>query len=191
MTIALMLVVACLASNAAAQSCSGCTQSSCPYSQEWNAKSFLEDTPTETGLSATGENAIRDSDKSNSSIDVPALSVDLKNASAEPNPVNLGRPVRITAVLSENSAITNVSNMAAYAIIRNSVGIQVGNVNLEHTSGNEYDGVWNASIATGTYNAAIMASASGVSKTFDNAMQIEVIGSDNTTGNTRTYKKLG
>jgi hypothetical protein len=191
MAIALVLIMACLISNAAAQSCSGCTQSSCPYMQEWNANNFLDDTPTETSPSASEENAVKNSDRSNSSIDVQSLSINLKNASATPNPVISGQPVRITAILNGNSTGLNANKTMVYAIIQNSIGIQVGNVALERASDDEYNGIWNASIATGTYRAAITASAPGVSRTFNNALQIEITGSDNATGKTLAYKKLG
>jgi hypothetical protein len=187
MTLALMLVMACLASSAVAQSCSGCTQSSCSLSQEWSAKSFLEDTPTETNAGATKENANKALDEPNSSIKVPTLSIDLKNASAEPNPVNLGRPVKIAAIFGDNSTAMNESKIAAYATIRNSAGTEVDKVNLEYTSGEEYAGIWNANVAVGIYGATIVASASDASKNFNDALQIEVISSSNA----RTVKKLG
>ncbi len=117
----------------------------------------------------------------------PAINIDLQNISAMPNPANPGSPVEITAVLS------NVENMTASAIIKDSMGVQVGNVALEHSSGGEFVGTWNAGIATGTYNTTIVASASGASKTFNDAMQIEVKGSSNATDNSKanTYTKLG
>ena len=187
MTLALMLVMACLASSAAAQSSSGCTQSSCPYSQEWSAKTFLEDTPTETNTGATKENADKTSDKPNSSIKMPTLSIELKNTSAEPNSVNLGRPVKIAAIFGDNSTATNGSKLTAYATIRNSAGREVDKVNMEHTSGEEYAGIWNANVPVGVYDATIVASASDASKNFNDALQIEVISSSNA----RTVKKLG
>jgi hypothetical protein len=187
MTLALMLVMACSASSAAALSCSGCTQSSCPYSQEWSAKSFLEDTPTETNAGATKENANKASDKPNSSIKMPTLSIELKNISAEPNPVNLGRPVKIAAVFGDNSTATNGAKITAYATIRNSAGREVDKVNLEYASGEEYAGIWNANVAVGVYEATIVASGSDAPKNFNDVLRIEVISSSNV----RTVKKLG
>jgi hypothetical protein len=183
LTLALMIVTACLASSAAAQSCSGCTLSSCPYSQEWSPKSFLEDTPTETNSSATKEIASKASDDLNSSAKVPTLSIDLKNASAEPNPADLGRPVKITVAFgesssnktSDNSTATKGAKKMAYATIRNSAGTEVDRVNLDRTSGEEYAGIWNANVAVGVYQATIVVSTSGASKIFDNALEIEII----------------
>jgi hypothetical protein len=186
-TLALIIVVACLASSSAAQSCGGCTQSSCPYSQEWSAKSFLDNTPTETNTGATKENADKASDKPNSSIKAPTSSIELKNTSAEPNPVNLGRPVKIAAVFGNNFTATNGTKITAYATIRNSAGTEVDKVNMEHTSGEEYAGIWNANVAVGVYEATIVASASNASKNFNDALRIEVISSSDV----RTVKKLG
>jgi hypothetical protein len=99
--------------------------------------------------------------------------------------VSPGSPVKITAILGED--------MAAYAIIKNAVDVRVGNVTLEHISGDEYAGTWTAGIATGVYRADIVASASGASRTFDDALQIEVKDLNATSGSTstRTFKKLG
>lgn len=143
-----------------------------------------------TNESATNEAANSNSDTSSSATQTPALSIDLMNASAEPNSVSPGSPVKITAILGGNAVTASNANTTAYAILRNSVGVQVGNVTLEHTSGDEYAGTWTASIATGTYKATIDASASGVSRTFNDALKIDVNGSDNAADNSR-YKKLG
>jgi len=183
MTIALTLVMSCLAFSAAAQSCSGCTQSSCPTAGEWSAKSFLEDMPAETSSSTVKENVSKASDESSGSTEVAALSVDLKNASANPNPVGLGRPVKIAAFfgesssnnISDDSAATNGVKVTAYAIIRNSAGTEVDKIDLGYTSGEEYAGIWNANSAIGVYEATIVASASGASKTFNNALEIAII----------------
>lgn len=111
-----------------------------------------------------------------------AQGFDLLNITADPNPANPGSPVSIAAILGENTT--------AYAIIRNFAGVQVGNVALEKASGNGYVGSWTASIATGTYTISIIASESGVSKTFENALQIEVVDSSSTEASNR-FKKLG
>lgn len=124
----------------------------------------------------------------NSVEQTPVININLENISAMPNPANPGSPVEITAVLS------NVENMTAYAIINNSMGVQVGNVALERSSGGEYVGTWKAGIATGTYSATIVASASGASKTFNDAIQMEVKEPVNATSNSNsktTYTKLG
>ncbi|MFB3764804.1 MAG: hypothetical protein ACE14P_06090 [Methanotrichaceae archaeon] len=118
----------------------------------------------------------------------PVINIDLRNISAMPNPANAGSPVEITASLS------NVENMTAYAIIQNSMGVRVSNVTLERSSGGDYVGTWNAGIATGIYSANIVASAPGTSKTFNNALQIEVKESADATSSSDSetpYTKLG
>jgi len=118
----------------------------------------------------------------------PAINIDLENISAMPNPANPGSPVEITAVLG------NIENMTAYAIIKDSMGVQISNVTLERSSGGEYVGTWNAAIATGTYNTTIAASVPGASKIFKDVLQIEVKESGNATSNNNiktTYTKLG
>ncbi len=118
----------------------------------------------------------------------PAVSIDLKNISAMPNPTNPGSPVEITAIFGD------VENMTAHAIIKNSMGVQVGNVALDRSTGGEYMGTWIASIAADMYNADIVASAPGISKTFNNALKIEVLESSNATSSISsgsTYTKLG
>ena len=129
----------------------------------------------------------------------------LNDIRAMPNPANFGDPVKITAVFGNNSsssqitatpndlsASTELTNMAVYANIKNSAGIEIGRVNLQRISGNEYAGIWNANVASGTYKATIDASGSGGSKTFnDDALQIVVNGSNNTTSNIHAIRKLG
>jgi hypothetical protein len=73
--------------------------------------------------------------------------------------------------------------LTAYATIRNPAGAEVGKVNLERTSGEEYAGIWNANQMTGIYEATIVASAASASKTFIDALQIEVSGYKNDTNN--------
>ncbi len=117
-----------------------------------------------------------------------AINIDLQNISATPNPANPGSPVEIAVVLSD------VENMTANAVIKDSNGVQVGNVALERSSGGEYVGTWNAGIATGTYSATIVASVPGTSKTFNDAIQIEVKELGNAISNNNgksTYTKLG
>jgi len=84
--------------------------------------------------------------------------------------------------------------MTAYAIITSEAGVQVGNVALDKSPGGEYIGTWNAAIAAGIYNATIVASSVGKSRTFENALQIEVKESNNASSNNgkaSTYTKLG
>ena len=134
----------------------------------------------------------------------PTLNIVLNDISATPNPANFSDPVKITAVFGNNSSSsqinatpndlstsTELTNMAVYANIKNSAGTEIGRVNLQRTSGNEYAGIWNANVASGTYKATIDASGSGGSKTFNDALQIVVNGSKNNTSTIHAIRKLG
>jgi hypothetical protein len=201
--LSLVAFIACLASTGAAE-CAACSGE-----QNWDASaaSFLEgksiedmpaptwgpavarETNSQFSSNKTEEAASSASEDSSSAAQKPeqeaAQSIRLESVTAEPNPVNPGSPVKITATLGDK--------MTAYAIIRNFAGVQVGNVTLEQTSGNEYVGTWTASIATGIYKASILAFGSGASKTFDDVLQIEVTDSNtNSTSSTASrFKRLG
>jgi hypothetical protein len=143
---------------------------------ERNASEGTADNKTESSVNTAPANAVQ--------TQMPVTGIDLENISAEPNPAHPGSQVGITAVLSGQ-------NVTAYALIRNSVGVQVGNVALEHTSGDEYVGTWKASIAAGGYNTTVVASASGASRTFADALRIDVEGSSESASDSSGYTKLG
>ena len=131
----------------------------------------------------------------------PTFSIVLNDISAVPNPANFSDAVKITAVFGNNSSInatpndlstsTGLTNMAVYANINNSAGTEIGRVNMQRTSGSEYAGIWNANVASGTYEATIDASGSGGSKKFNDALQIKVNGSKNTASNIPAVRNLG
>jgi len=134
----------------------------------------------------------------------PTLNIFLNDTSAAPNPANFSDPVKITAVFGNNSSSsqidatpndlsisTELTNMAVYATIKNSAGIEIGRVNLQRISGNEYAGIWNANVASGTYMATIDASGSGGSRTFNDALQIVVNGSKNSPNTIHAIRNLG
>ena len=130
----------------------------------------------------------------------PILNIVLNDIRATPNPANFSSPVMITAFFGNNSSINatlnNLStstdlNMPVYADIKNLAGTEVGRVNLQRTSGNEYAGIWNANVASGTYEATIDASGSGGSKTFNDVLQIVVKGSENNPNTIHAIRNLG
>lgn len=191
-TLSLMVFTASLAT-AAYSSCPDCV------SENWaaSANNFLEGKPindTPSSLSNPQQNRLRNSDfnsnllkmntskptSSPSNITAPSiLNIGLKDKIAMPNPVNSGSPVMITASFGNNSSNSQSvpeTNMTVYANIKNSAGVEISKVNLERTSGNVYAGIWNANTIEGVYVATIVASASGASKTFTDALQIEVSG---------------
>jgi hypothetical protein len=131
------------------------------------------------------------------------LNIVLNDIRASPNPANHSNPVMITAVFGNNSSnsqinetqnnlstSTDLKNFMVYADIKNSTGTEVGRVNLQRTSENEYAGIWNTNVASGTYKATIDASGSEGSKTFNDALQIVVSGSKNTTSNIHAIRNL-
>ena len=61
------------------------------------------------------------------------------------------------------------------ATIMNSVGKEVGEVKMRQVSGDEYAGIWTASVPTGVYSVTLVASASGTSKTFRDALELRII----------------
>jgi hypothetical protein len=130
--------------------------------------------------------------------------IDLNDIRAAPNPANLSDQVKIIAVFGNNrsnsqiNATTNnlstsidLTNMTVYASIKNSAEIEIGKVNLQRTSGNEYAGIWNANVGSGAYKATIETSGSQGSKAFNEALQMVVNGSKDTTSNIHAFRKLG
>ncbi|VVB62670.1 Uncharacterised protein [uncultured archaeon] len=169
----------------------------CGAQEDWSASAnnFLEgkpinDTPSslsnpqrnrlmnsDFNSSLLKENTVNPANSPNNLAATSTLNISLKDINAMPNPANSGSPVMITTSFGNNSSNSQTipeTNMTAYAIIKNSAGVEVGRVNLERTSGEEYAGIWNANQTEGAYKATIVASAPGVSKTFNDALQIDV-----------------
>jgi hypothetical protein len=122
----------------------------------------------------------------------PIFDIHLNDLYAVPNPAKFNDAVKIVAVfgnISNNSATrdgpsraADLTNLMVYIDLKNSAGSDVGRVNLNHSSENEYSGIWNVSAGSDTYNATIEASGPDGSKAFNDALQIIVRGSENTTG---------
>jgi thiosulfate/3-mercaptopyruvate sulfurtransferase len=70
------------------------------------------------------------------------------------------------------------------AIVNSPSGTEVGKVIMKRIAGDEFAGIWNANVASGKYSVDIVASAGEASKTFSDALEIEVAGSSK-------YKNLG
>jgi len=105
------------------------------------------------------------------------LDLDLNDIRAVPNPTIFGEEVKIIAVFGNTSFnLTTSDNLTVYADIKNSAGLDIDSLNLKPSSENEYSGIWNASVESDTYNVTIEASGPDGSKTFNDSLQIVVIG---------------
>ncbi|NMB84839.1 MAG: putative thiosulfate sulfurtransferase [Methanosaeta sp. PtaB.Bin018] len=69
------------------------------------------------------------------------------------------------------------------AKVKSQAGATVSSVIMKRVSGDEFAGFWNANVAAGTYRVDIVASASEVTKTFTDVLEIQVTG-------TSKYKNL-
>ena len=105
------------------------------------------------------------------------LNLDLNDIRSVPNPIKFGEEVKIIAVFGNTSFnLTTSDNLTVYADIKNSAGLDIDSLNLKPSSENEYSGIWNASVESDTYNVTIEASGPDGSKTFNDSLQIVVIG---------------
>jgi thiosulfate/3-mercaptopyruvate sulfurtransferase len=86
------------------------------------------------------------------------------------------------------TAPSQASGFTCAATVRNSAGSNVGRVSMKQIAGDEYSGIWNANVGPGSYKATIVVSASGTTKTFDNALEIKIVGTEK---DTSKYKKVG
>jgi len=130
----------------------------------------------------------------------PIFDIHLNDLYAVPNPAKFNDAVKIVAAfgnishnlaaLDSSSRATDLTNLTVYADIKNSAGSDVGRVNLNHSSENEYSGIWNVSAGSDTYNATIEASGPDGSKAFNDALQIIVRGSENTTGKVNVTRSV-
>jgi hypothetical protein len=103
------------------------------------------------------------------------LDLDLSDIRAMPNPANIGEEVEIIAVFGKasfNSA--TLSNLSVNASIMNSAGLNAARVNMLPLSENEYSGIWNASVASDTYNVSIETCGQEGAKVFNDALQIRM-----------------
>ncbi len=138
---------------------------------------------------------------------VPKVAVNLLSINASPSSTISGSPVKITAVfavagqeqsesqtgIADNTSATQSgeSLLTASATVKDSTGRDIGNVNLIKTSGNEYSGIWGASVPAGAYNVNIFASSMQGSGNFNNALQINVLASADAPAGKPAVRNLG
>lgn len=54
-------------------------------------------------------------------------------------------------------------------------GTQVAKVIMKRVSGDEFSGIWNANVASGNYSLTLEATGNGITETFANVLQIEIV----------------
>jgi len=203
---AFLATIVALASYASA----GC--SSCEKEGDWtkSANNFIEGKPTSDVPAEFGPKAVRKTESqfenktktteetAQSSANAAASSASqsqtaeliLRSINATPALVNSASAVKITAVFalngSEQAEDQTEIRLTATASIKDSTGKEVEKLSLIKTSGNEYSKDWNASVPAGIYSVDIAASSLQGAGNFNNALQIEVVGSGNTTTNATT-----
>jgi hypothetical protein len=218
LSIAFILSIA-SSSFSASAACASCVQEG-----DWgeSASNFLEGKPINDNPLAFGPKAEReansklslesnakteDNDTSNqSSIETPEVDIKLNSINAEPDSVNSGDSVQITAVFGDKSfetteSLTKTTNsdksandsetmLTATASILDATEKEVGKVNLIKSSENAYSGVWKAEVPTGFYNVTLAVSSLQASVTLLDALQIEVNAADNATTSSPNDKNL-
>ena len=85
---------------------------------------------------------------------------------------------------SQTKKSTADNSFKVSAVIRSQAGAKVSNVIMKRVTGDEFAGIWNANVAAGVYKVDIVASTDEVTKTFADALEIQV-------SSTSKYKNLG
>jgi hypothetical protein len=180
---------------------------SCEKEGDWSvsASNFIEGKPTSDVPAEFGPKAVRKTESqfenktkaaeetapssanaaAGSASQSPIAELILRSINATPALVNSASTVKITAVFALNSSLQAENQteiqLTATASIKDSTGKEVEKLSLIKTSGNEYSKNWNASVPAGVYSVDIAASSLQGAGNFNNALQIEVAGSDNAT----------
>ena len=162
-------------------------------SSQFDRESGAEENSDSTATAAPGQTEPTASISSEPAIVLVSINADPINVSA-------GSTVNITAVFasvpdvpaSDNTSASDSNNrITASATIKNSTGIDAGNVVLIKTSGNEYTGIWNASVLPGKYSVSISAASLEGSETFNDALQINVLESSAEPAGKAAVENLG
>jgi hypothetical protein len=141
----------------------------------------------------TGENDA--SAAASSAGEAAQVEIILQSINATPALPVSASPVKITAVFALNDSDQSENQteiqLTATASIKNSTGNEVENINLIKTSGNEYSNDWVASVPAGFYSVDIAISSLQGSASFNDVLQIEVVGSANATKTAPAAENLG
>ncbi len=81
-----------------------------------------------------------------------------------------------TTVTGEVAAEQAYSALRCTAIVNAPDGSEAARTSLLHTTGNKYTGIWNANVALGIYTVSIVATASNNAESFNDVLDIEVVG---------------
>ena len=198
---AFLACIVALASFASAQ-CASCVKEG-----DWgiSASNFIEGKPTSDVPTEFGPKAVRKTESQfenktkaaeeaalssangapSSATPSPSAELILKSINATPALVNTTGTVKITAVFALSGTLqaedqTEIQ-LTTTASIKDSTGKEVEKLSLIKTSGNEYSKNWNASVQAGIYSVDIAASSLQGAGNFNDALQIEVIGTGNVT----------
>ncbi len=124
---------------------------------------------------------------------LPRLDIALQEAYAKPNPAKIGDIVQITALFEEMKigATSQAERTAAEKVFTVSAqllspsGNAVSRVVMKRikSDADEFAGIWNANVAAGTYRVDVVTTLGEITKTFPDALRIEVV-------STSKYKNL-
>ncbi len=89
--------------------------------------------------------------------------------------VKIGSSGRTDAT-GEVAAEQDDSALRCTAIVNSPDGSEAARTSLLHTTGNKYMGIWNANVAPGIYSVSIVATASNNAESFNDVLDIEVVG---------------
>jgi hypothetical protein len=183
---ALLAVFVVLASSASA-ACPSCKE------VDWSetANAFISGTPMSEDPIPFGPKAARaeSSQFEKDSSDAPGAAevsdnsdlgrIALQSINATPARVNSTGTTRITAVFAINGSEGQDQaemQLAANAVVRDSVGTEVAKLILIKQSANQYSNDWMADVLPGIYSVDISASSQEGAASFEDALQIEVVG---------------
>ncbi len=85
---------------------------------------------------------------------------------------------------SQTQKNTAVNDFKVSAIIKDIDGSQIDKVVMKRVSGDQFAGIWNANTVAGIYRIDIVASLENITKTFNDAIEVEVV-------STSKFKSLG
>lgn len=124
---------------------------------------------------------------SSSATEAEEAEIVLQSIIATPALALSASPVKITAYFALNDSEQAENQMdilfTGTAIIKNSTGNEVQKLNLNKISGNEYSNDWVANVPAGIYSVDIAVSSPLGSASFNDVLQIDVIGSANAANN--------